>query len=136
MIKKAYIAPPETRLRSLIKYFAVPKGLGDWRVVYHAGANGLNDCVWTPSFHLPTVDALLRIVDHTSVMEDRDVGEMFLNFELHQNTRRFVGIDVRPLTLDPTTATHNWLGWTKNLMGFQSSPYNSVKIYRICDEII
>jgi hypothetical protein len=136
MIKKAYIAPPEAKLRSLIKYFAVPKGVGDWRVVYHAGANGLNDCVWAPHFHLPTVDALLRIVDHTSVMEDRDVGEMFLNFELHHNTRKFVGVDVRPLELDQSIAAHNWLGWTKNLMGFRSSPYNSVKMYRICEEIV
>jgi hypothetical protein len=136
MINKGYIAPPEAKLRSLIKYFAVPKGLGDWRVVYHAGANGLNDCVWAPSFHLPTVDALVRIVDHTSVMEDRDIGEMFLNFELHKNTRRFVGVDVRPLSFDKSVSTHNWLGWTKNLMGFRSSPYNSVKMYRICEEIL
>ncbi len=101
MVKKGYIAPPESKLRFLIKYFAVPKGVGDWRVVYHAGANGLNDCVWATSFHLPTVDALLRIVDHTSVMEDCDIGEMFLNFELHQNTQRFVGVDVPPLSLGP-----------------------------------
>ncbi len=136
MIKKGYITPPETKLRSLIKYFAVPKGEGDRRVVYHAGANGLNDCVWAPPFHLPTVDALLRIVDHNSVMEDRDVGEMFLNFELHLNTRKFVRVDVRPLALESGDRGLNWLGWTKNLMGFKSSPFNSVKMYRICEEVV
>ena len=97
MIKRRYLAPPDAKLHSLIKYFAVPKGEGDWRVVYDAGANGLNECVWAPLFYLPSVEALLRIVDHTSIMEDRDIGEMFLNFELHPNTRRFAGVDIRPL---------------------------------------
>ncbi len=55
-------------------------------MVYDARANGLNDCVWVPPFFLPSVEALLRIVDHTSVTEDRDIEEMFLNFELHPNT--------------------------------------------------
>lgn len=87
MIKRRYLVPPDTKLLSLIKYFAVPKGEGDWRVVYHAGANGLNDCVWAPPFHLPSVEGLLRIVDHSSMMEDRDIGYIFLNFELHANTR-------------------------------------------------
>jgi hypothetical protein len=136
MIQRQYLAQPEMKLQSLIKFFAVPKGEGDWRIVYHAGANGLNDCVWAPPFYLPTVDALLRIVDHSSFMEDRDIGEMFLNFELHPNTRRFVGVDVRPLGLDKVAAPSAWLGWTKNLMGFKSSPYNSVKMYLICEEII
>ena len=97
MIKRRYLAPLEVKLHSLIKYFAIPKGEGDWRVVYNVGANSLNDCVWAPPFYLPSVDALLRIVDHTSTMEDRDIGEMFLNFELHPNTRQFAGVDVRPL---------------------------------------
>jgi hypothetical protein len=136
MIVRKYVTQPTSKLLSLIRYFAVPKGEGDWRVMYHAGANGLNDCVWAPSFYLPTVEALLRIVDHTLYMEDRDIGEMFLNFELHPNTRKFVGVDVRPLGLDHLVGSSNWLGWTKNLMGFQSSPYNSVKMFLICEEII
>ncbi len=40
-----YIAPPSGTIKSLIKYFAVPKGTDDWRKVFHAGANKLNDCV-------------------------------------------------------------------------------------------
>ncbi len=86
MLQWGYLAAPDAKIQLLIKYFAVPKGEGDWRVVYDVGANGLNDCVWAPSFFLPSVDALLRIVDHTSVMEDHDIGEMFLNFELRPNT--------------------------------------------------
>ena len=43
MIDKGYIAPSTRRIQSLIKYFAVPKGVlegvvQDWRIVFHAGA--------------------------------------------------------------------------------------------------
>jgi hypothetical protein len=136
MWKKQYVEAPSRKLSSAIMYFAVPKGKDDWRTVFHAGANGLNDSVWAPSFWLPTVDSLLRIVDDTSFMEDRDLGEMFLNFELHHNTRRFTGIDVKPLEFSKEECPHRWLWWTKNLMGFRSSPYNSVKMYLIAEEII
>ena len=69
-------------------------------------------------------------------MEDRDIGEMFLNFELHPNTRRFTGVDVGPLELDMDGVRQHWLVWTKNLMGFRSSPYNSVKMYLIVEEVV
>ena len=136
VIQRRYLVPSASKIASLIKFFAVPKGEGDCRIVYHAGANGLNDCVWAPPFFLPTVDSLLRIVDHNSYMEDRDIGEMFLNFELHPNTRRFTGVDVGPLELELDGERHRWLVWTKNLMGFRSSPYNSVKMYHIVEEVI
>ena len=55
----------------------------DWRTVFHAGANKLNDIMWVPSFGPPTVNLLLRIMDLLSLMEDRDVDEMFINFQLH-----------------------------------------------------
>lgn len=136
VIQRRYLVTSSSKIASLIKFFAVPKGEGDCRVVYHAGANGLNDCVWAPPFFLPTVDSLLRIVDHSSYMEDRDIGEMFLNFELHPNTRRFTGVDVSPLNLEVDGQRQRWLVWTKNLMGFRSSPYNSVKMYQIVEEVI
>ena len=136
MIQRKYLVTPTTRIASLIQFFAVPKGEGDWRVVYHAGANGLNDCVWAPPFFLPSVESLLRIVDHTTYMEDRDIGEMFLNFELHPNTRRFTGVDVGPLELDIDGVRQHWLIWNKNLMGFKSSPYNSVKMYHVVEEVV
>ena len=37
-------------IKSYIKYFAVPKGEDDIRMVYDATANKLNDAVWAPSF--------------------------------------------------------------------------------------
>ena len=136
MIRKRYLVPPPEKLRSLIQYFAVPKGAEDWRIVYHAGANNLNDSVWAPRFWLPQVSSLLRMVDQNSWMQDRDIGEMFLNFELHPGVRRFTGVDVGPLELEDLGIMDRWFYWTKNLMGFGPSPYNSVKTYLIAEEII
>ena len=50
VIQKRYLVVPDEKLRSVISYFGVPKGviggiIQDWRIVYHAGANGLNDKV-------------------------------------------------------------------------------------------
>lgn len=134
MWQKRYIDVPQGKLKSAIQYFAVPKGVldgiaQDWRVVFYAGANGLNNCVWFPSFWLPSVESLLRIVDEHSFMEDRDVGEMFLNFELHPTVRKFAGVDVKPLGFTQEECSIRWLWWTKILMGFRASPYNSVKMY-------
>jgi len=82
-VNKGYLAPHIGRIESLIKYFAVPKGvidgiIQDWRIVFDAGANKLNECVWAPSFCLPTVNSLLRITDEGTLMRDQDLSEMFL----------------------------------------------------------
>lgn len=136
MFKRGYLAPPTGKISSLIKYFAVPKGPEDWRIVYDAGANGLNDCVWIPSFGLPTVSSLLRIVDDSSFMEDWDIGEMFHNFDLHHSTQQFAGVDVGPLDFSAEECPHHWLVWTQNLMGFKPSPFNSVRMFLIAEEVI
>ena len=95
-LEQKYAAPYRGKISSLIKYFAVPKGIIDnvvqyWRTVFHAGAIKLNDVVWVPSFGLPTVNSLLRITDLLSLMEDRDVKEMFLNFQLHPDKKNSLG---------------------------------------------
>ena len=141
VIRKRYLVVPEDRLRSVISYFGVPKGvidgiIQDWRIVYHAGANGLNEKVWAPSFWLPGVNSLVRMLDLTSVMEDRDIGEMFLNFELHPMVRKFAGVDVGPLGFTKEECASRWLCWTKNLMGFGPSPFNSIKMTLIAEEVI
>ena len=68
VIQKRYLVVPDEKLKSVISYFGVPKGvidgiIQDWRIVYHAGANGLNDKVWAPSFWLPGVNSLIRMLD-------------------------------------------------------------------------
>ena len=116
-VAKGYIAPVPGQVRSLIKYFAVPKGIidgivQDWRTVFHAGANNLNDCVQTPSFSLPSLNSLLRIVDEMTLMLDRDMGKIFLNFNLHPETLPFACINVGPLELTPAECPHRWMCWT------------------------
>ncbi len=135
-VERNYIAPLSGKIMSLIKCFAVPKGTDDWRIVFHARANKLNNCVWTPSFCLPTVNSLLHITDESTLMQDMDVGKMFLNFQLHPNTMRFAAVDLGPLDFTTDECPHRWMCWTRNLMGFRSSPYNSIKMYLIAEEII
>ena len=108
----------------------------DWRIVFDAGANGLNETVFVPSFSLPNVNSLLRLVNGKTLMSDRDLGEMFHQFQLHEGTMDFAAIDLQPLQLDPTKYPHRWMCWCRNLMGFRSSPYNSVRMYLIAEEMI
>ena len=79
IIEKRYLTIPDDTLESWIKYFSVPQGVTngvvqDWRIVYHAGANGLNNCGWAPPFSLPKMDSLLRIVDLDTVIQNQDIG--------------------------------------------------------------
>jgi hypothetical protein len=59
VLRRCYLRSPVSPIKSNIKYFAVPKGEDDVRMVYDATANGLNDCVWSPPFWLPTLNTLV-----------------------------------------------------------------------------
>jgi hypothetical protein len=72
---RGYIAPGT--VRSLINYFAVPKGDTDLRLVFDGTKSGLNAALWAPSFHLPTVDSLLPALTSGSWQGDIDIAEMF-----------------------------------------------------------
>ena len=69
-------------------------------------------------------------------MQDRDIGEMFLNFELDPLIRKFTGVDVGPLGFTEEECSSRWLCWVKNLMGFRPSPYNSVRMQLIAEEVL
>jgi hypothetical protein len=69
-------------------------------------------------------------------MSDRDMGEMFHNFQLHSNTVSFTAIDLAPLELCKKEFPERWVRWDQTLMGFKSSPYNCVRMYLIAEEII
>ena len=76
-VGKSYLAPPVGRFGSLIKYFAIPKGVidnvvQDWRIVFHAGANKLNDCVWAPLFLF--ADRELAFADNGREITDERPG--------------------------------------------------------------
>jgi hypothetical protein len=75
LINRRYLAPILTKFKSLIKYFAVPKGvisniIQNRRVVIHAGAKKLNGCVWAPLLCLPSISSLERIVNKLTLMLD------------------------------------------------------------------
>jgi hypothetical protein len=103
--------------------------------VYDATENRLNECVWSPSFWLPTIDSLVRAVDQDLWMTDRDVGDMFLNFQLHGTTRPFTGVDLSSLYESDEDVGPRWAVWDQNLMGFAASPYNSIRMALVAEEI-
>ncbi len=75
-------------------------------------------------------------MDLLSLMEDRDVEEMLLNFQLHPDTIKFTGIDIGPLECELDECKVRWVCWNRNLMGFHPSPYNSIQMFLIAEEVI
>ena len=104
-------------------------------MVYDATANGLNECVWSPPFWLPTLNTLVRCLDEDSWMTDRDMGDMFLNFQLHESAVPFTGVQLLSLYDSPNKVGLRSAVWDRNPMGFALSPYNSIKMALIVEEI-
>jgi hypothetical protein len=123
VVKRRYLQTAGIKLKSYIKYFAVPKGEDDIRLVYDATANKLNECVWVPTFWLPTINLLVRGVDKDSWMMDRDIGDMFLNLQLNEAAVPFTGVDLSSLYGHEGEPGLRWAAWDRNLMGFAASPY-------------
>ena len=135
VIKRRYLLTSGINVKSLIKYFGVPKGEDDIRLVYDATANKLNKCVWVPTFWLPIIDTLVRALDKDSWMTDWDVGDMFLNFQLHHSVVPFTGVDLSSLNDGSEEPGPRWAVWDRNLMGFAASLYNSIKMALVAEEI-
>jgi hypothetical protein len=105
--------------------------------VYDGTASGLNDALWAPSFWLPTIDSLVRALDADSWMADRDIGDMFLNFQLHESLWPFAGVDISPiLDEEGKISKQRWYHWVRNAMGLKSSPYNSIKMALVAEEVV
>eukprot|EP00978_Attheya_sp_CCMP212_P016480 scaffold43205_cov34-Attheya_sp.AAC.2 len=123
----------------LTKFFAVPKGDDDIRMVYDASSCGVNENLWAPSFPLPTVESLLRATNIGSWMGDIDIGECFLNFCLHEAQQSFCGIDVThffPEEVDAENGRVLWERWTRCLMGLRPSPYNATQGMAEAEDVI
>lgn len=143
VVKRRYIATGF--VKSLTGFFAVPKGVGDIRVVYDGTKSGLNDAIWTPSFFLPTIRSVLNHANEETFYGDIDIGEMFLNYFLDPVLRPWAGVDVTEL-FSSTSSTINpplkhsgdrlIMRWECSLMGVRSSPFNCVRAYLISEEII
>ena len=69
-------------------------------------------------------------------MEDRDVGDMFHNFPLYPKTRGYAAMDLGPLDFTREECSHCWMCWSRNLMGFRSSPYHSIRMALVVEEVV
>ena len=134
---RRYVHPGE--VRSLTSFFAVPKGEDDIRMVYDGTKSGLNDVLWAPWFPLPTIEMHLRSVGPGSFMGDIDIGDMFLNFMLHERIQPYAGVDLTPFfpeELSSGTRQVLWERWGRCAMGFKTSPYQAVQGILFAEEII
>jgi hypothetical protein len=123
------------KVKLLIKYFIVPTGEDDIRMVYNATANKFNECVWVPTFWLLTIDLLVRELDKNSWMTDHNIGDMFLNFQRNKLVVPFTGMDLSTLYGGHEDVGPWWAVWDQNLMGFAASSFNSIKMALIAEEI-
>ncbi len=127
------------RVESLISFFDVEKGSDDIRMVYDGSASGLNDLLGAPWFPLPTLDTLQRSIEPGTFMSDNDVGEMFLNFMLHEDLRKLCGVDFTlyyPEELESSASRVIWERWQRCAMGLRPSPYQAVQGLLWAEEVI
>jgi hypothetical protein len=85
ILNRGYVIVPESRafVRSLMDFFEVEKDT-DIRLVYNGTSCGLNDTLWAPNFYLPTPAAAAWVLGYGYYMVNIDLGELFLNFRLHE----------------------------------------------------
>ena len=72
-------------------------------------------------------------------MSDMDIGEMFLNFILHESMQALCGVDLSSFfgELDKAgTPVKLWERWTRAAMGLKSSPYQAVQAMLVAKEVI
>jgi len=131
--ERRYIAPGY--VVSLTAFFPVPKGDDDIRMVYDGSVSGLNDSMWVPRFVLPTIQTHLRAVEEQTYMADVDVGEMFLNFVLHEELRSLSGVDLTCF-FPSADGSPVWETWQRAAMGLKSSPYQCTQAMGITEEVI
>jgi hypothetical protein len=74
-------------------------------------------------------------VDKDSWMTDRDMGDMFLNYQLHESVVPYTGVDFSSLYKGKDEVGPRWGVWDRNLMGFTSSPYLSIRMALVVEEV-
>ena len=63
------------------------------------------------------------------------MGDMFLNFQLHESAIAFTGVNLLTLYESPDDPGPRIAVWDRNLMGFVLSPYNLVKMALQVEEV-
>jgi hypothetical protein len=131
--KRGYILPGQV-IRGT-HYFCVNKGLDDIRMVYNGTSCSLNEVLWAPRFGLPTVKHTLRALLPGYFQCNLDMGEQFLNYPLHMELHKFLGVDVSGVrSADPADAeweqqqgSATWERWERNWMFLRDSSYRSLQ---------
>jgi hypothetical protein len=95
-------------------------------MVYNALVSGFNDCLWVPTFFLPSMEALVDQMDQDSWMGDLDMGEQFLNLPIHPALQQYCGINLQPY-LGRDQQQTMWWCWARCMMCLKSSPYFAVQ---------
>jgi hypothetical protein len=97
ILDQKYLVAPCTIdfISSLMDFFAVNKDSDIW-LVYDGTSCGLNDALWAPNFWLPTLATAARTLSYGYYMVNINLGEMFLNFPLHQVLQRFSEVEFSP----------------------------------------
>lgn len=130
--------------------FAVMKSIDDIRAVWNGKSNGHNATLWTPGMMMPTfgdienlvikwlvltVAAYLAhgspIVDYTQDVStytktlhgDIDVGQAFLNHQVHKSERHSLGVRVIETRNDGSYERHRIMRWCTLYFGGKCSPY-------------
>jgi len=116
-------------------YFAVPKGDCDIRLVCDATKSGLNKCIWVPLFMLPPTEVMTDCLTASSWMSDHDIGEMFLNFPMHESIQRYCGIDLRQYCYPDSDRTH-LKRWVRCMMGWVAAPYVTTQSPALAKEVV
>ena len=93
----------------LTRYFSMPK-VEDIRMVYNRTYSGLRSSLWEPHFALPKVGSTLQAVERGTLMADRDIGEMLLNFMLSKELRSFYGMDITNVRKEEEREKHRGQG--------------------------
>ena len=135
VINRGYISPEE--MVNVTSYFDVPKGDDDIRMVYDFTASKLNDALWAPNFWLPTISNVLDCTTHSSWFGDVDAGEMFLNFPLDREMRKYCGVDVS--CVYPSSSQHKKRTvhcWQRMAMGMKPSPWVTTRLLSWLTEIV
>ena len=135
------------QVQNYIDYFYVPKGLLDIRLVFNGSSCGLNDATWSSKFWLPMASTMVRLLHFNYAVVDIDLGEMFLNFPIHESLQDSVGIDLTPfckqlqelgldLGLGEKKNKRIAAKWNRLCFGLNQSPEHAVTFYYIAEEFV
>jgi hypothetical protein len=83
---------------------------------------------------------MLRAVDENTFIGDMDIGEIFLNFFLHESMQALCGVDLTEFfgkrDEDTGRKVLLWEKWVRAAISLKSSPYQAVQAILVAKEVI